>query len=172
MRLASDDDVTGPSLRCFYGAVGKVGRWGFLRSWRRRWCDGLGTSYGAGDGVTASEAAAAWCCGTSSWRDHLLDGSPLPPGAWQGRLRGPVCRRKRISAPASPSTRVYTVGPGKNRPGPRDLLPVRLSSLLLLRLGCRARRRRGGGGCRCPGCGGVYDGVLHAYSNGGGGFDL
>ena len=30
VRLASDDDVTGPSLRYFYGAVGGAGRWGLL----------------------------------------------------------------------------------------------------------------------------------------------
>ena len=52
-----------------------------------------------------------------------------------------------------PLDAVYTVGPGKTRPGPRNLLPVRIF-LLLLCLGCRARRRRGGGGCRCLGCGG------------------
>ena len=131
-RLTSDDDVTGPSLRCFYGAVGKVGRWGFLRSWRRRWCDGLLGRWGF-------LRCRRWCDGLGGcsgllrdffWRDHLLDGSPLPPRAWQGRPRRPVCGRKRLRCSASPSTRFTLWGLAKTRPGPHNLLPVRISSAL------------------------------------------
>ena len=81
-------------------------------------------------------------------------------------MRTQTCEVLRV-----PLDAVYTVGPGKTVQVPTTSFPSGFL-LLLLRLGCRARRRRGGGGCRCPGCGGVYDGVLHAYSNGGGGFEL
>ena len=86
----------------------KLGRWGLLYG---------GASYGAGDVVTASEVAAA-CCGTS-WRDHLLDGSPMPPGAWAGRPRRPVCGRKRLRCSASPSTRFTLWGLAKPSRSPQ-----------------------------------------------------
>ena len=134
----------------------KLGRWG-----------SLGASYRLGaDGVVT---AAAACCGTSSWRDHagwvphaLRDVGGAAPEA---RLQTQTCEVLRV-----PLDAVYTVGPGKTVQVPTTSFPSGFLLLFyLLRLGCRARRRRGGGGCRCLGCGGVCDGVLHAYSNGGGG---
>ena len=74
-----------------------------------------GASYGAGDRVTASEAAAA-AAGLLLGRTTCWMGPPCPPG------RGEVLR--------VPLDAVYTVGPGKTRPGPHNQLPVWISSAL------------------------------------------
>ena len=141
-------------------------------------CRGLklglgGASHIADDGVTALEAAAA-CCGTS-WRDHLLDGSPLPPRAWQGRPRGPVCFLQTwFVLWRPPRRRVRPRALGHNSTRYPDLLPVRLFFC-----SCYAWGAAPGGGAAAAAAGawgvevyGVCDGVLHAYSDGGGGFDL
>ena len=96
-------------------------RWGFLRC--RRWCDGL--------------RGCSGCCGTSSWRDHLLGGSPVPPGAGRGAPRPP--RRGLHCGAWQNSTR---------SPQPASRLDFFCS--------CYAwgAVAGGGGGCRCRGCGG------------------
>ena len=98
-------------------------------------CRGLklglgGASHIADDGVTALEAAAA-CCGTS-WRDHLLDGSPLPPRAWQGRPWGPVCILQTwfvLRRPPRRRVRPRALGV-ITRPGTRTCFPSGFSSAL------------------------------------------
>ena len=101
----------------------------------------------------------------AGWVPHAPRG--VGGAAPEARLRTQTCEVLRV-----PLDAVYTVGPGKTVQVPTTSFPSGFL-LLLLRLGCRARRRRGGGGGRClGGAGGVCDGVLHAYSNGGGGFEL
>ncbi len=69
------------------------------------------------------------------WRDHLLGGSPLPPKAWAGRPRRPVCGRKRLRCSAPPSARFTLWG---LRVGLHQVPTTSFPSgflLLLLRLG-------------------------------------
>ena len=98
-----------------------------------------GASYGAGDVLTTSEAAAA-CCGTSSWRDHagwvphaLRDVGGAAPEA---RLQTQTCEVLRV-----PLDAVYTVGPDKAVQVPTTSFP---SGFLLL--SCYAWGAAPGGG--------------------------
>ena len=111
-------------LRCFHGAVGGAGRWGLL--YGGRWCDGLGGSrlsalggsrlsaLGSRRFSEAAAAAAGLLLGGTT-----LDGSPMPPGAWAGRPRRPVCGRKRVRCSASPSTRFTLWGLAKPSRSPQ-----------------------------------------------------
>ena len=92
-----------------------------------------------------------------------LDGSPMPPGAWAGRPRRPVCGRKRVRCSASPSTRFTLWGLAKTRPGPHNLLPVRIFFR-----SCYAWGAAPGGGAAAAGCRGCGGRNSHTSGQGAG----